>query len=608
MKCQGLRAADRSHVPDLLHTHPCLRHPGSLIAFMHLFLIDAIGPFFRGDPRRTINWSKISFAHLPMEGPQAAARWEQILADLDTFCARAAAMGFNAVSLDDVTHLADHPWYELDTRALIARWRAAFRRCFEVILRHGLRIFLTMDVFSATPAVREQLTRLRRPVEDFLRELLDGFLESFPEVAGVILRIGESDARDVEGHFRSELHLKHPRQVNRFLRALLPVFEKRQRLLIFRTWTVGAYRIGDLMWHRRTFTSVLKGVEDSPALIVSMKYGESDFFRYLPLNRNFFRTRVAKIIELQTRREYEGCGEYPSFTGWEYERYARELDQAENMAGIMVWCQTGGWVPFRRLALLEGAAVWTDLNTFVALRVFQRRQLVEETVRDFAEARGLPHWRSLLELLRLDDEVIRELLYVEEFARQKLFFRRVRIPPMLQVYWHNIFVNHSVKKVLNHFVQDKEGCLRAAMLSLQKLTQMKSLAAECGLPVADIEYMEDTFTLLAMAREYCFTPFTPEMEARLRAAKKAYKAKYPKSGDRRRYRVKLHFQPFWLKARYLGWALHLLMRRRRGYRVIDRLVTLHALSMVFRVVARRRPQWIPSFARESAMGVDTVFK
>ena len=573
-----------------------------------LFLIDAIGPFFRGYARRTINWSKIPFDHLKLDGPEHEAQWAGIRGELDTFCAKAAALGFNAVSLDDVTHLADHAWHELDTRARIVKWRAEFRRCFEVVRKHGLQIYLTMDVFSTTPSVREQLAKLRRSVESFLSEQIDAFLEDFPEVAGVIMRIGESDGVDVQHEFRSELYLKKPEQVNRFLRALLPVFEKRGRKLIFRTWTVGAYRIGDLMWHRGTFASVLKGVEDSPALIVSMKYGESDFFRYLPLNRNFFRTKVAKIIELQTRREYEGCGEYPSFTGWEYERYARELEQAENMAGIMVWCQTGGWVPFRRLAFLDASAVWTELNTFVTLRLFQRGQLVEEAVRDFANERSLPNWRALLELLRLSDDVIRELLYVEEFARQKLFFRRVRLPPMLQVYWHNIFISHSVKKVLNHFVQDKEGCRRAATLSLQKLEQMKQLAAECAMPVEDIEFMADTFQLLALARDYCLTPFTPEMEERIRAAKRAYKAKYPKKGPRHRYRIKTHFQPFWLKARYLGWALAVLMRRQRGYRVIDRLVTLNALSMIYRVIAKRRPHWIPGFAKESAMGVDTVFR
>lgn len=575
---------------------------------MHLLLIDAIGPFFRGYDRRTINWSKIPFSHLRLEGPESHAQWARIREELDVFCAKAVAMGFNAVSLDDVTHLADHPWYELETRARIARWRTEFRRCFEVVRRHGLQIYLTMDVFSATPSVREQLTKLRRSVESFLAEQLDMFLADFPEVAGVIVRIGESDAADVVHEFRSELYLKKPEQVNRFLRALLPTFEKHKRKLIFRTWTVGAYRIGDLMWHRGTFASVLKGVGDSPALIISMKYGESDFFRYLPLNQNFFRTRVAKIIELQTRREYEGCGEYPSFTGWEYERYAQELKQAENMVGLMIWCQTGGWVPFRRLAYLDPEAVWTELNTFVTLRIFKEGQRVEESVRDFAHKRQLPNWRSLLELLRLSDDVIRELLYVEEFARQKLFFRRVRIPPMLQVYWHNIFISHSVKKVLNHFVQDKEGCRRAATLSLQKLEQMKLLAAECGMPVADIEFMADTFGLLALAREYFFEPFSPEMEARIRAAKKAYKVKYPKSGPRHRYRVKTNFQPFWVNYRYLRWAFAVLMRRQSGYRVIDRLLTLHGLSMIYRVIAKRRPHWIPGFAKESAMGVDTVFR
>lgn len=575
---------------------------------MHLFLIDAIGPFFRGYARRTINWSKVPFEHLKLDGPEHEAQWARIREELGVFCGKAAAMGFNAVSLDDVTHLADHPWYELETRAQIAKWRTEFRRCFEVVRHHGLQVFVTMDVFSTTPAVREQLQKLRTGVEQFLGELLDSFFAEFPEVAGVIIRIGESDGRDVNDHFRSELHLKNPEEVNRFLRALLPVFGRHSRKLIFRTWTVGAYRIGDLMWHRGTFARVLKGVEDDPALVVSMKYGESDFFRYLPLNRNFFRTKVAKIIEVQTRREYEGCGEYPSFTGWEYERYARELEQAENMAGIMVWCQTGGWVPFRRLAFLDCDAVWTELNTFVTLRLFKDRQLVEEAVRDFAIARGLPDWRSLLELLRLSDDVIRELLYVEEFARQKLFFRRVRIPPMLQVYWHNIFINHSVKKVLNHFVQDKEACRRAATLSLQKLEQMHRLAAQCGMPAGDIEFMNDTFAILALARDYCFQPFCRELEEQIRAAKKAYKAKYPKGGPRHRYRIKTDFQPFWIKARHLGWALKVLMRRQRGYRVIDRLLTLHGLSLIYRIVARRRPHWIPGFARESAMGLDTVFR
>ncbi len=568
-----------------------------------LHLIDAIGPFFRGLQRRTINWSKIPFDHLQLHEPKRTPQWTQIRADLVTFAKKVKDIGFNAVSLDDVTHLADHAWYEPEIRAKIAAYREEFTRCFEILQQHGLAIYLTMDFFSSTPALR---ARGVQP-DVFVRDLLDGFLAEFPQVAGVIIRIGESDGRDVKDDFHSELLIKQPAQANAFLKLLLPVFENHRRKLVFRTWTVGAYSIGDLMWHRDTFTKVLDGLT-SEALIVSMKFGESDFFRYLPLNRNFFRTKVAKIIELQTRREYEGCGEYPSFVGWEYERYAQELRHAENVVGCMVWCQTGGWVPFRRLAFIDGSAVWTELNTFVTLRLFKDRAHVEDAVREFAQRILCPDDRALLELLRLSDEVIRELLYVEDFARQKLFFRRVRIPPLLQVYWHNIFISHSVRRVLRFFVQDPEGCLRAATRSLERITQMKALAAQAGMPVADIDFMHDTFQLLALAREYCFGSDDETLIERIRAAKKAYKTKYPKSGPRYRYRVKLDFKPLLLQPRYLAWGIKLLFRRQRGYRIVDRLITLHLLSMIYRVIAKRRPRWIPEFARDSAMGVDAVFR
>lgn len=569
-----------------------------------LLLIDAIGPFFRGIQRRTINWSKIPFDHLKLTGPERDEQWSRIRADLDEFAQKVAAIGFNAVSLDDVAHLADHAWYEPETREKIAVWREEFSACFDVLRRRGLSIYLTMDFFSSTPALR---ARGVCP-DTFARDLLDRFLAEFPQVAGVILRIGESDGRDVKDDFRSELLVKTPAQANALLKTLLPVFEKHRRKLVFRTWTVGAYRVGDLMWHRGTFSEVLDGLH-SDALIVSMKYGESDFFRYLPLNRNFFRTKTAKLIELQTRREYEGCGEYPSFTGWEYERLLQELRHADNVVGCMVWCQTGGWVPFRRLAFIDGKAVWTELNTFVTLRIFKDGMHAEEAVREFARDRRCPDDRALLELLRLSDEVVRELLYVEEFARQKLFFRRIRIPPMLQVYWHNIFISHSLRKVMRFFVRDPEECLRAAVRSLEHITQMKALAEAAGMPAEDIDFMHDTFQLIALGREYCFGGGDEEMMmSRIRAAKKAYKAKYPKSGARYRYRVKLDFKPLSLQPRYIAWAVRLLFRRKRGYRIVDRLITLHLLAMIYRVIARRRPRWIPEFMRESAMGVDVLFK
>lgn len=575
---------------------------------MELFLIDAIGPFFRGVEGRRINWSKIPFGSLPLGRGQADERervFRQVRDDLGEFCRRVAQAGFNAVTLDDVSHLARCPAYEDEAGAIIEACRAEFRKLFAIVREAGLRIHVTMDVMTFTPALRSRVGTGAGEVSAFLGDHLDRFLADFPEVDGVVMRIGECDGRDVGGIFRSELVIRDARGLNRLLREVLPVFECRRRQLVLRTWTVGAYRIGDLIWHRGTFQRALEGIA-SPNFILSMKHGESDFFRYLPLNRNFFRTGHRKILELQARREYEGCGEFPSYVGIDHEHWARELATAPNMVGISVWCQTGGWVPFRRLAFIDRGSVWTELNAKVTLRIFRDGVSHEAAVK--AEL-GEPRSGPALELLRLSDEAVKHLLYVEEFARQKLFFRRVRIPPQLAVYWNNVFINPSVRRVLRHFVRDREAAIRQGKAALAKVARMRELAESAGLPVDDIEFMFDTFAILALAREYHFgeNDGDGELAAAIRRAKAEYQARYPRS-MRPRYRIDVDLRPFPLRGRSLALLARLLLRRRRGYRLIDRLLVLHVLGWVYRLASEADPGVVPGFARESAMGVDAVFR
>jgi len=572
---------------------------------MELFLIDAIGPFFRNYPIARINWSKIPFDHLDLS-ENRESQWRQIREDMREFAQKVSAIGYNAVTLDDLAHLAQHPFYEKEIQQNISVYREEYQKLFDILKEYGLKIYITQDVISYTPALRERLGNDPQKATEFLKELIDMFFRDFTEVSGLILRIGESDGLDVDGDFQSDLILRHAAQVRRMLEQLLPVFEKHGRKLIFRTWTVGAYSIGDLMWHRRTLARAVKGIT-SPALILSMKYGESDFFRYLPLNRNFFGTNLPKIVELQTRREYEGCGEYPSFVGLDYERYATELQDAENVVGISVWCQTGGWLPFRRLAFIEEEAIWTRINTIVTLRIFKHGELVEEAVRHCAEAIDCKDHESLLELLRLSDQVVNELLYLSDFAEENLFFRRVRIPPLIGVYWNTIFINHSVRNILRHFVRDHDLAVREASQALRKIERMRDLAKEAGVPEHDIEFMHRTFEILALAREFYLFPDTPDIREQLQSAVETYNERYP-HGSRHRYRVELDMDRFWVSPRFVNWVIKLAARKHPGYRIIDQVLMLHALSFVYRFIRKRRPHWIPEFARKSAMGIDAIFR
>jgi len=582
--------------------------PPKILPAGSLALIDAIGPFFRGVDQKRINWSKIPYSHLATEGAEAEAQWTAIRADMAVFAKHVAALGYNAVSLDDLYHVTDHVWYEEELRGRIQFFAGEFRKVFAILQAQGLAIYVTADFLSTSEAVNRHLGDDLEKCGTWFGDLIGHFFSSFPEVAGVILRIGESDGHDVLNPLRSRLLLRSARQVNQLLKKTLPIFEARARKLIFRTWTVGAYVVGDLMWHRTRLAAAMEGIASS-ALVVSMKYGESDFFRYLPLNKQFYRLKLPLLVEFQARREHEGAGEYPSFMGWEVEKTRQELAGVENLVGFSVWCQTGGWHAFRRLAFLENPAgtpaVWIELNAATIAGQFMRGETVEETL---AAQFGTGQAAAMREFLSLADAAVRTILYLEPFARQKLYFRRVRIPPLLHVYWDCLFVNDGVRKLMSHFVTDPEETVRQGEEAFAGFARMETLALENGWPVEDVRFMRDSFAIMLLARRYFLLPPDSANEPAIREAKAAYKLRWPRP-ERQRYRIRLSFEPSRLQQRTLARLLRLLVRRQRGYRsLLDRLLTIHILGWGYRLFRETRGRSIPKMMRKTAMGLDSLFR
>ncbi|MCP5489013.1 MAG: hypothetical protein H7A43_10235 [Verrucomicrobia bacterium] len=567
------------------------------------FIIDGIGPFFRGIERHRVNWSKIPFGHVDacqlLDGPG----FEQVVSDFETVCAKAAAAGYTAITLDDVAHLVPDDHYPPEMNRKIERYRTTYRKLFAVAADYGLSILITTDFMFRHPSLDPVLKRSwSRNLACFVR-MNNRLLEDFPEIRGVILRVGESDAADAGGDFRSSLMVKSPAQARKLIATLLPVFARHDRVLIFRTWSVGAYRVGDLIWNRDTYDRVFHGLEH-PNLIISIKYGESDFFRYLPLSRQFFKGPHQKIVEFQARREYEGCGEYPSFVGWDVAHYRAALESAPGMVGISVWCQTGGWAVFRRLTYLEDAGLWNELNAYVIVQLFREGATVDGALRSFYRQRfGEGRWDKWIELMELSDQVIKELLYVREFAERNMYFRRLRIPPLMTVFWDHLFVNHSMRKVLGCLVLDREASLREAARSMAALDRMVVLAGELGIRPQDIAFQRQTFGLLAAARDYYLRPYQPAFADRLTALKEAYQQAY-----RIRYAVKLDFRPVRIRRKWFRRFLGLLLRDHRRYRMLDHVFTIRILAGVYSVMRWLVPGLIPRFARERAMGLDVVFK
>ena len=571
-----------------------------------LFLIDGTGPFFRGNARAQINWSKIDFSDLDAGGSIPEERCRQIGQDFRTFTGKAAAMGFNAVTLDDLAHLIDLPQYPDVLRRKIGQYRALYRDLFRIAAESGLRVFITTDLLFFNPAIDRLAGRSRRRARIFTADCCRRLFEDFPDVTGIVFRIGERDGVDVQGDFRSRLVLKTPSDARRMLETLLPVFEEQNRLLIFRTWTVGISGLGDLIWNRETFRRVFRGI-DSPNLIISMKHGESDFFRFLPLNRLFFESEHRKLIEFQARREYEGFGRFPSFIGRDVEETRHQLAAARNMAGISVWCQTGGWSGCRRLTLLEAGGIWNEINTFVTLRVFRDRLSTDRALQAFCkEHLQTADWPALRELLDLSASVIKTLLYIDEFATRRIFFRRLRMPPLITVYWDHILINHLTRKFLRCYVSSSCGreLVRSGYHALRKIRRMCRLAAELGLPQKDLEFQYDTFRIIAAARAYYFLPHPKRTLLLLQKMKKNYDTKWPEP----RYNVHIDPRPFPLRRAIFRRVLSILMRRQSSYRRLDRVLGIVFYSTFRPFLRRLVRRFLPDFTRKQAMGVDSLFE
>ena len=75
-----------------------------------------------------------------------------------------------------------------------------------------------------------------------------------------------------------------------------------------------------------------------------------------------------------------------------------------------------------------------------------------------------------------------------------------------------------------------------------------------------------------------------------------------------RYSIHLDFKPVPIKTARLRFYLKILFREQRGYRLIDRVFTIHILSWLYPVMKRMGVNFLPAFSQKQAMGIDSLFK
>ncbi len=567
-------------------------------------MIDALGPFcVTDDTRATVNWSKVPFATIETGGRLTKDTRDRIARNFETYVGKVAALGYDSLSIDDLAHLVVLPFYNSDLQALLGEYRLLYKRLFAIAGRHGMCVFVNTDYLFFNDDIRKHLLTEQKAPDEFYAELLEQALARWPQIDGVILRVGEKDGNDVTGHFLSQLMLRTPAQANALIKKILPVFETRGKTLVFRTWTVGAYPIGDLIWNKKTYDKTFAGIT-SDALVVSMKYGDTDFMRHLALNPLFGRGGHKTIVELQTRREWEGMGMFPSFVGWDYAGYLRRLAKNPNVIGLHAWCQTGGWAKreWSNLTYLDGSSPWNELNTEVTIDIARYGMTVEQAIDKFCERRQMSNTKGFIELLRHSDIAIKKGLYVADLAQKSYYFRRTRIPTLMWATWDRIHVPSVVVYLHRMLLPRPNDVIAHGAEAESAADRMIALAEELGLSdqmQSSLRFERDTLVIFADLRQYMLRAQSDAWLDRANAKIATYERTYPQhysfprlvSVKNRRLRRSL-LVPF--------------VRESRPYRKRDRIF-LKTSPLQARLI-RYYLRLSKSHLSEQSMGLETLFK
>lgn len=306
-------------------------------------------------------------------------------------------------------HSPDRQW--VDHKA------AELERLYNETKAAGLEVYCHTDMVVLPKRLVERrhlgdrLGDLSVPeTQELLRVLIRQMFTRFPQLDGLVVRIGETYLQGAPYH-TGKISRKTDAQA-----TIIPLLNllreevcvKRGKKLLFRSWLAFDTDL-------TAYKAVSAGVEPHENLFIVVKHCEGDFHRGNPFSKVLGVGRHRQIVEVQCQREYEGKGAYPNYIangvieGFEEHRQSpirsvRQLWANPLICGVFTWSRGGGWEgPY-----LENE-LWCDLNVFVLARWAQQPNRTEADIfTEFA--------RERLRLKDTDAQIFRQLALLSAAA------------------------------------------------------------------------------------------------------------------------------------------------------------------------------------------------
>ncbi|HYP73457.1 MAG TPA: hypothetical protein VEP72_05155, partial [Microbacterium sp.] len=421
----------------------------------------------------------------------------------------------------------------------------------------GVKIFLRTDMPTLTPPLQayfdDRFGGLATEDPEFWATYtagLDELYAAVPALSGILIRIGEGgDIYQEPGwDFSSELAVRSVEGVRAMLESYTGQAEQTRREVIFRTWSVGIGDVGDMHTDAASYHAVLDGL-DSPALIVSTKYTLGDYYSWLALNDTLVVGDQRRIVEFQSRREFEAMGSFANDLGPEFQWALQTLlAQNPHIEGVWAWTQDGG--PWRAgpmiLYLKSGFWQFADLNTDLAVALARDPETDVGAVTEAWARRWFSDDPATLEAIgqamALSRTAITEGLYLADFARTRTVALGLEPPPQMWLFEWDILTGDSATLDVLYSVigpdridatvtQGKDAVAAVARMSELVLGTAPATWHDPGMReafVSSLAYEADTLGMLTAYREMFLRQAqwhdtaSPEVYAQWQVARDAY--------------------------------------------------------------------------------------
>lgn len=406
--------------------------------------------------------------------------------------------------------------------------RNAFNSLTEIANSNGLKTYLYTDMVTLTKPLESYFKKRFGKVDVQQKEFwkvyqagLEELFENMPNVEGLMIRIGEAGSvyNKPGWDYFSELYVKDKKAVELMLQQFLQVAERYNKKIIFRSWSVGVGKIGDMHTNSATYKDVL-GKQNSPNLIISTKYCNGDYYSWLPFNRTLAQGKQNRIVEFQTRREFEGFGALPNYIAPLHQQALVQLQKKNpRIQGMWLWTQEGG--PLRAGPLstypFYGFNTITDANVFALSQLAQNpNQSIDSITQNWvAEKFGEnPQVKEKVsEVLLASHEAIEKGLYIGNYSKLYVKALGLEPPPMLWIFEWDIVggssaalgaIYHVSRGKINSAIEEGKEAISSTIRMrktlekiARKVTKNKS---EFRKLIAAFKYQEQLFKTLGAYR------------------------------------------------------------------------------------------------------------